>query len=321
MELNDVASGAPDPVGGGQAVLNRRIFAGVGAGILIGAVLTALVLGLRGWAEREPGRVTRLTMTLPSDAQPITDIGISMAWTPDGRGIAYRGSQNGQTWIFRRDLDAEAPVLIPGTQGGNYPFFSPDGKWLAFSTHDDVVKVPVDGGIPIKVHPGSADWGAAWTADGSIIAPLSLNGGLMRFPEAGGEATALTELAEGELGHWWPTLLPDGKHILFTCWRTTVDDASIEVVPAEGGDPRELVPNAAFARYATSGHLIFSRGTSLMAVPFDPVRIEMRGSPVVVQDSVLVSNSDGATMAVFGEDGNLVYYPAAGSSRWLAWAI
>jgi Tol biopolymer transport system component/tRNA A-37 threonylcarbamoyl transferase component Bud32 len=319
IDLDEIASGGPEPVPAEAAPDRRRPLLWIGAGVLLGAVLAAAGLGLREQAP-PPGPVHRLTMALPDDVRLDQSLRASLAMNPDGSGIVYSGNRKGTEWIFRRDFDSSRPEPIPDTREGSYPFFSPDGKWMGFSSHGSVVKVPVAGGTPIPIHAGTAYFGVAWTADGHLIAPTGLTSGLMRIPDSGGEATTLTEPAEGELGHWWPSLLPDGDHVVFTCWRTTLSDASVRVLSLDSGEQRTLLEGATTARYAPTGHLIYTSGSALMAVPFDPERLEMTGSPVVVVDSVHVESGDGNTLAAFGNDGTLVYLPTVSApARWLAW--
>jgi serine/threonine-protein kinase len=253
-------------------------------------------------------------MTLPSDARLDTGEQSAVAIPPDGSGIVYSGTRKRTGWLFRRTFDSEEPVQIPGTQDGQYPFFSPDGKWIGFSGNNSIVKIPAEGGTPIPIHPGSAYFGVVWTRDGYLIASIGLTSGLVKITDAGGDAVNLTEPAEGELGHWWPSLLPDEKHVLFTCWRTTLDDASVRVLSLDTGEQKELIKGATTARYALTGHLIYTSGSALMAVPFDPDRLETTGSPVVVVDSVRVESGDGNTLAAFSNDGTLIYYPAVTAS-------
>jgi len=74
-------------------------------------------------------------------------------------------------------------------------------------------------------------------------------------------------------------------------------------------------------RYAPSGHLVYAQGGNLMAVPFDPQRLAIKGAAVPVVVSVLQSPLSGAAQYSFSATGSLVYVSGgvqSGQSR-LVW--
>ena len=70
---------------------------------------------------------------------------------------------------------------------------------------------------------------------------------------------------------------------------------------------------------AATGHLVFWRDGSLWAVPFDPDRLEVEGSPVLVVEGV--SSHGFGEMAAYSlaHNGTLAYLPASGSKPTLVW--
>src|SRR5438270_420330 len=66
------------------------------------------------------------------------------AMSPDGRTVVYAATSRDGTRLYTRRLDQLAPQPIPGTEDGTRPFFSPDGKWLAFFSHGALRKTRVD---------------------------------------------------------------------------------------------------------------------------------------------------------------------------------
>ncbi len=124
--------------------------------------------------------------------------------------------------------------------------------------------------------------------DGNIIASLRVSGGLSQLSSAGGTPTPITELEGEERTHRWPQVLPGAKNALFTAENATVgfDDAKIDVVTLADHRRKNLLRGGTYGRYVAApggkGYLTYvSRGT-LFAVRFDPVKLEISGSPMPV---------------------------------------
>jgi hypothetical protein len=107
-----------------------------------------------------------------------------------------------------------------------------------------------------------------------------------RLPESGGQPKPVGSLAQGELGQRLPRFLPDGNHFLYTSGNNRIDRQGIYVGSLDGGTPKFLVPGAVRAEYLHSGHLLFVRGNTLFAQPFDPRSLALRGEARPVTDRV-----------------------------------
>jgi len=77
------------------------------------------------------------------------------------------------------------------------------------------------------------------------------------------------DTARGELGHWWPQILPDGDHVLFTAYRTPIERATIEVLSISSGKRDVVFTGGVFGFYVPTGHLLYALGETIRAVPFD----------------------------------------------------
>jgi eukaryotic-like serine/threonine-protein kinase len=162
---------------------------------IVTVLAVALVGGLTAWSPwrsiRSP-RPLRLSVDLGADA-PLgllgAQFGNAIAISPDGSTIAFIGQKNSAAppQLYVRRLDETHATLLPGTDGANAPFFSPDGIWLGFDTGLELKKVAVTGGAPILLAPLKSMRGAAWAPDGSLVVSPGQQPGtrLMVLPAAG----------------------------------------------------------------------------------------------------------------------------------------
>uniref|UniRef100_UPI0025B88C00 protein kinase domain-containing protein n=1 Tax=Luteitalea sp. TaxID=2004800 RepID=UPI0025B88C00 len=204
------------------------------------------------------------------------------AWTPSGDSTVSS--------LFIRRFDEERATAIPGTEGAAGPFFSPDGEWVGFSANGFLKRVRVTGGAPevIASHPVVSS--ASWGDDGSIlyVAYLVQAPGLYRVPSTGGTPQLVlprdTTLVNGALVH--AQMLPGSRVALLGF--TTIDPGRSRIAKLDltSGALTPLLTNAQHPVYAASGHLLFMRNGTLMAVAFDPDRAVVRGEPVAALNEV-----------------------------------
>ena len=131
--------------------------------------------------------------------------------------------------------------------------------------------------------------------------------------EAGGDERMLSQpdTAKGELGHWWPQILPDGDHVIFTAYRTPIERSTIEVLSIRTGQRKVLFTGGVFGLYVPAGYLIYAAGEAIRAVPFDLKRLAVTGTPLAVVDSVAMNPTDGAAAFDVSENGTLAYLPVS----------
>src|SRR2546430_16421576 len=204
---------------------------------------------------------------------------------------------------MRTDVIAGAGQGEQGT-GNSRPFVSPDGRWVASARQGKLRKVPVDGGPAIDL--AVADWaGGSWGKNGRLVYTRAYNTGLWIVSEGGGDERMLTspDTAQGEMGHWWPQLLPDGEHVVFTAYRTPIERATIEVVSISSGQRSVLFTGGVFGFYVSTGHLLYAAGEAIRAAPLDPQRpAGARPAPPAV-DNVAMNPPDGAAAFYAPEKG------------------
>lgn len=292
---------------------------------VIGLLAGSLAAGVGVWrltrVAPAPARLAHLTIPLPADAPVHLRNQPALALSPDGTQLAYVADRSGGTQLYLRTMDQTEARPVPGTEGGGTPFFSPDGQWLGFAVNGTLKKVALNGGTPIKICDIREDSGAAWAQDGTIT--FSDGTSLMQVSAAGGRPEALTTLnaANKETAHLWPDVLPDGRGVLFTAWTGgRFDDAAIAVYSGTTSGPRDLGLKGTFARYASTGHLVYAREGSLMAAPFDLTRLAVTGPPIPILEGILMHAPSGAAQFSFSQNGTLVYAAlGAVPSRAMVW--
>jgi eukaryotic-like serine/threonine-protein kinase len=247
-----------------------------GGAVVCGAVslLLVAVSGLVVWnLKRSPSPllVSCFTITLPPGQQLAgLDGGPAIALSPDGRYLAYVARKGGVQLLYLRPMDSLDARPIAGTEDAVCPFFSPDGQWLGFFAGNKLKKVSVNGGPAQTLGDVPMGRGASWSGQGMIALAPTNNSSLRQMPDAGGTSRPVTRFNKGEVGHRWPEFIPGGKTLLFAAAATNFNwnHAQVAVQSLSTGERRNLFQEATNPRYATSGHVIFSQGGTLVAAPF-----------------------------------------------------
>jgi Tol biopolymer transport system component len=212
-------------------------------------------------------------------------------------------------------LSSFRPKVVPGSTGGTQPFFSADGKWIAFFAGGAMHKVAVAGGTPLRISEVSRGTrGGSWGANDTIVFAL-LQGGLWTVSASGGTPQPIpnTEFAV------WPEVLPNGNTVLFTNGpeiATIALDGTSRRVIASNADvsdsARFVVGEGGFngARYVPAGYVVYGQGLRVMALPFDARSQTVTGAPLVISESVFRASGGGTVFFSVSAAGVLAYAPA-----------
>ena len=152
--------------------------------------VTGFIAALAGWlwnpaTPSSDRAVARLTIPLAAEAPIAMDsIRPNVALSPDGQRLVYVANRDGRWQLFLRELDESEANPLPGTEGANNPFFSPDGRWVGFFSGFSLKKISVTGGAPLPLALVPAvNRGASWGPDDAIYFTASPDEGLAKFGE------------------------------------------------------------------------------------------------------------------------------------------
>jgi Tol biopolymer transport system component len=310
-------AGVPAPV-----VARRRSRERLGWIVAAVATIAALAVGVLHFREaptRQP--VVRFSVPLPEGGTfPYLDLPVV---SPDGERVVFSGqTADGNSRLWLRPLNSLATQPLAGTEGAFFPFWSPDSRSIAFFASGKVKKIDLAGGGPQTLcDSGDVNGHGTWNRDGVIVFARSSGGPLYQVPSGGGQPQPVTALDESrqEVGHTWPHFLPDGRRFLYLARSAKQENNGIYVGSLEG-KPRLLLAANSNASYAPPGYLLFGRGQTLTAQPFDANRLRFTGDPFPVAEQVQLSggNMPGVLFSVSG-NGVLCYRRAARTNTQLAW--
>jgi eukaryotic-like serine/threonine-protein kinase len=281
-------AGVPAPVAATPPGFERlwQLAAGVAAVLLLASAVWIAV-----HLRKEPGLPATVQFEIPPPDKLNFYPNQLPAVSPDGQRIAFAASPTAFSNTFRlfvRPLNAAnaTEILIPGSLVG-FPFWSPDSQQIAITSNGTLQRVDLSGEPPVTICSDcDAGDGGTWNRDGVILITNRTTKTLMRVSVATGEARPLRPLAQGETGQLWPEFLPDGRHYLYLSRGKAPYQQGIYVASLDSDDRTFLVATNTNAAYLQSGQLLFTRGSTLMAQPFDLGRMKLSGAPRPVADRI-----------------------------------
>ena len=280
------------------------------------ALVFAGVLSFMRFREKPAAAPEPVRFEIPQPANMV--FGNAVVLSPDGRKIAFAASQPGagrQIWI--RSLEAVGMHPLPGTENvAGSPFWSWDSRYLVFNAQGKLQKIDASGGSPQTLcnNPDNNLLGGFWTRDNKIVfGGIHRPNGLLQVDAAGGTPSAVTSSRPGDVAHGFPSLLPDGRHFVYAIRTETggsVYVGSLDARPDEQFS-KKILSGISIATYVPAselharagGYVLFVRGGTLMAQPFDDRRLDMAGEAIPIAEHLIFYYS--------AQAGGLVYQAGA----------
>ena len=285
------------------------------------AIATIGAIGFAvAWMRRapQPAAVVRFPLAMPATVQNASPPLVS----PYGRNIVFAADSDGRRMIWIRPLDVLEARPMPGTEGVQRPFWSPDSRFVAFIAGDKLKKVDIAGGPPqtiSDVPPNSSD--GSWSPEGVILFDARAVDPLMRVQASGGVPQPVVFEAgkeKGTPGTGWPEFLPDGKHFLYTIVDPSSPEMMLAVGSIESPMAKPLFKTTTQVQYAAPGYLLFVRDRTLVVQKFDAKSQTLQGEPVPVGEGLGTSDVGQASFSV-SRNGVLVFRGGELSGTRLVW--
>ena len=194
------------------------------------------------------------------------------------------------------------------------PFWSPDGRAIAFFSHAKLKRIDLAGGPALTLCDSAFTTGGSWSKDDIILFTPNV-GGLLRVPASGGTPAPATTVEAGkELLHAAPQFLPDGRRFLYVSVRPDLAEAKVYLGELDSKSRREVAGATGNSVYVPSGYLLFPRGQTVMAQSFDPDKVLLSGDPIPVAQNVNRTVSSPGAFSV-SRTGVLAYASGGGGSN------
>ena len=287
--------------------------------------IVALAIPAVRYLRETPPPETRVEIVTPATDQPT-----SFALSPDGRQIVFVASGNGESRLWLRSLATTTAQALSGTEGARYPFWSPDGRSVAFFAANALKRLDLGGGAPQTLASVVNGSGGTWSADGVIVFASSVGATpLMRVPATGGAVAAVVGArSTANRPRSRRNFLPDARRFVFYV-RGTPATAGIYLGALDGSAPTRLTAADGAGMYlpadqtspaerASSGWLLWVRAGTLVAQRLDVAKGALTGEQVTLADGVAVDARSRIAVSV-AATGLVAYRTGGGSQRQLTW--
>jgi dipeptidyl aminopeptidase/acylaminoacyl peptidase len=220
-----------------------------------------------------------------SGARPLGP-GLSPAWSPNGRRLAFDANTSGNYDVWTARADGRDRRRVTQNAALDYSAaWSPDGTSIAFTSdrtrNEDLFVIGADGSgeRALTTDPGS-DSAAAWSPDGTRIAFAGTARGNLEVEVVNADGMGRAALTDDPARDYDPAWSPDGARIAFTSERD--GDPNVYVMNADGTGVTRLTDDP-----ARDSRPAWSPDGKLIA-------FESSRDPVLFDRDVYVMNADGS---------------------------
>jgi serine/threonine protein kinase/Tol biopolymer transport system component len=324
---SELKSGTGDTPANAMQARRGRTWLMAASGLVAGlALATVIAISIQPSLPPAAVRPTWSNLNPPENTEYVFEAFLELS--PDGQYVTFAGEgsepdTDDMLWI--RDLETEEAHPIRGTEGAEFPFWSPDSRSIAFFADEKLRVVAIDGGVPTAIaDSGGAARGGHWSQDDTIYFVPDWNNPVFRVPASGGtpEQVTTVEKSRLELSHRWPHALPDGKHFLYYVVSTypRVNPDSPSEVDASGiylgsldGSPARLLHKARSRAMYFDGSLLYVDNGVLLAQPFSLASLSFTGpaAPLAERVTQAVIALWGGALFSISDEGSLLFVRGA----------
>lgn len=272
------------------AAARRRLFH---PALTVAAAVAAALLTYAGMKFLSPSHAPATLAHLqfvPPDGLTVAESPESpnFALSPDGKALCFVGSERGMRALYLRGLDSTAIRRLEGTENAFAPFWSSDGRWVAYSAGGKLWKTAAaGGGVPQPLC--DTGFGVAGSWNGDTIRFADRSGGrkeIYRVAGSGGTPVQVNPLNANEWRHNWPLLLPDGRHYLYQAAMWGSMERQLRFSTLEGAQSTVLLRNVSQVALLSDDRLAYVRDGKLMAQRFDADQGTVLGEPALIAEDI-----------------------------------
>jgi len=267
-----------------------------------------------------PKPVVRFTIEPPVGYTLPTFVGsgAGIAISPSSDRIVFAANAHNKSYLCLREVASGAERVLANTEDCGNPMFSPDGKWLCFTSKGRLMKMPAEGGPALTICDVTNFASFAWLDDGTIVWGASQSG-LWRVNADGGTPVQLARAGADSrppdggkpvLAFDVPVAVRGADYVLCTSWDgPTTESFNLLAVSLKNGSLRTVLRAVTEPRLIAPNRLLFTRGTTVMTVGFDPVHGTVVGEPKVALEGVRTDQWQDSAYIGASPSGAFAYVP------------
>lgn len=241
----------------------------------------------------------------------------AFALSPDGSRIAFTAKDaNGSFRLFMRDFSELESRPVADGEGAYSVVWSPDGQTLLFTANGKLRRMGVRGAASqvlsddVKYFSSAIPFGKD-----RLLVSNDQNSGIM--PSSGGTPQAINRR------YSWAQMLPGGRDFLYSSDDAQLGSLRARIATVGGEDPGvEVVQADSRVQYtgslhSDSGYLLYLRGGTLLAHPFDLATRRVTAEPKAIVRRISSFGFTGAADFSVSQRGVLAYQTYINRSQFI----
>jgi len=312
------------PTSGAVIQSRRTLRRRMASSIAVVLAIAAAVIG--GYVMHTPRsrQPVRFALQAPAGTSLRPPQVLGFALSRDGTQLAFCATGgDGKPRLWIRALDAFAAREVPETEDASFPFWSPDGRFVAFFADRKLKRVNVTSvGTPETIADAPAGRGGTWSDGGVILFAPDIYSSIYKVVPGERTVAPVTRCdPKTEAGHRWPVFLPDGEHFLYQSRPAGEGEveANVFVTSLRSNTPRVVLRDASNPQFVAPDLILFGRHASLLAQRFDPRRLQTVGEPFGIVDEKISYYEPRNLLQYAAASSSLVFYPRVTFASQLGW--